>query len=154
MPINHYRCNLMMNICSGKAWIFSFLMMLFIVYSVLVYTRGTEPKSLPVKMSDKAVKGKMTWQKHNCIACHQFYGLGGYLGPDLTNVISAKGKEKPYVRAILKNGLLNMPDFHLTDREIDGLVAYLAQVDKTGKYPDKDVDMTWYGSFYLQKNRK
>ncbi|MBW8051836.1 MAG: cytochrome c [Cytophagales bacterium] len=130
-----------------KVIILSLLIILFIIYSLLVYTRGT--KSPAVKMTDIAVKGKLVWQEYNCIACHQIYGLGGYIGPDLTNAISAKGKGEYYVKAVLKNGLLNMPDFRLTGEEIDALVAYLAYIDKTGKFPASDANMAWYGSYQL-----
>ena len=76
-----------------------------------------------------AAKGKMTFQKYNCAACHQLYGLGGYLGPELTTVISAPGKGKIYAKAILQKGTQRMPDFKLNDEEIKDLIAYLVAVD-------------------------
>lgn len=94
-------------------------------------------------MNDQARQGQSIYQQHNCVACHQFYGLGGYMGPDLTNVISNRGEA--YARAFIMNGTVAMPNFGLTDDEIDGLLAYLSFVDKTGTYPAENYDVRWYG---------
>ena len=95
-------------------------------------------------MSEEARLGQDLFQQHNCIACHQFYGLGGYMGPDLTNVTS---KYSPmYARAFIMNGTVNMPNFDLTDPELDALVAYLEFVDTTGTYPPENYDVKWYGT--------
>jgi nitric oxide reductase subunit C len=79
-----------------------------------------------------ASEGKLLWQKYNCNACHQIYGLGGYLGPDLTNVYSHKGKGPDYIRTFLQHGTDIMPDFKLNDTEVNALVTYLQAVDATG----------------------
>ena len=71
--------------------------------------------------------GKMVWQQYNCNACHQVYGLGGYLGPDLTNVYSNRGSE--YIQAFLKNGTGSMPQFHLTETETSLLLSFLKEID-------------------------
>jgi nitric oxide reductase subunit C len=73
----------------------------------------------------------MIFQEKNCTACHQLFGLGGYLGPDLTTVISEKGKGELYVRAVLGYGMGRMPDFRFSAEEIDCLVSFLAYVDST-----------------------
>ena len=59
----------------------------------------------------------MVWQKYNCQSCHQLYGLGGYLGPDLTNVYSAKGKGELFIKAFLHAGTKQMPSFDLSKEE-------------------------------------
>ena len=78
-----------------------------------------------------STEGKMLWQQHNCNACHQVYGLGGYLGPDLTNVYSIKGPA--YIRAFLQNGTVIMPNFQLTEQETVALLAFLQDIDASGK---------------------
>lgn len=104
---------------------------------------GTEAPHI-APMSDEARRGQDLFQQHNCIACHQFYGLGGYMGPDLTNVIS---KFSPaYARAFIASGTARMPDFELAEEEVDALVAYLEFVDSTGTYPPQDFEVNWYGT--------
>ena len=82
-------------------------------------------------MSNDALTGKILFQKHNCTACHQLYGLGGYLGPELTTVMSQPGKGEAYVKAILKSGTARMPDFHLGEQEINSLVDFLSYVNQS-----------------------
>jgi nitric oxide reductase subunit C len=94
-------------------------------------------------MSDEARTGQQVFQDYNCIACHQFYGLGGYMGPDLTNVISNRGEA--YARAFITAGTARMPNLRLNDEEISALVTYLAFVDQTGTYPPKVYDVQWTG---------
>ena len=111
-----------------KLFLIFFLTIAFLSYSVYLYTYLPFKQT---KVSDQCVKGMDLWQKYNCNACHQVYGLGGYLGPDLTNVYSIKGKE--YISAFLKSGTQIMPNFNFTDEEVSSLIAYLEMMDKTGK---------------------
>ncbi len=110
-----------------KLLIFITLFVIFILYSAIVYTSGTQG----VAANEKATEGKLIFQKYNCTACHQLYGLGGYLGTDLTSLISQHGKGELYAKAILKTGTPRMPDFHLKDEEIDALIEFLKYVDTT-----------------------
>jgi len=112
------------------------------VYSATVYTSGTDTFD-GEPMSAAARHGHLVFQEHNCIACHQFYGLGGYMGPDLTNVISARGEA--YSRAFIMSGTARMPKFDLSTEEIDDLIAFLSFVDRTGTYPPKEFDVKWTG---------
>lgn len=112
-----------------KLPLFSALSGLFFIYSLFVYTGGTELSPELAKTSASVVNGKLLWQKHNCISCHQLYGLGGYIGPDLTTVTSKKGE--PYAKAFILNGTQRMPNFHLTEEEAQSLVEYLGYVNST-----------------------
>ncbi len=105
----------------------------FLVYNILVYTHGTT-NNTPI-MSKLALKGEKIFQEYNCSACHQLYGLGGYLGPDLTNVISKPGKGPLYVEAFLNSGVKAMPKFNFTKLEKKAIVQFLTEVDNTGYYP-------------------
>ncbi len=91
---------------------------------------GPEPAR---RASPLAIEGKRVWLSKNCQACHQAFGLGGYLGPDLTNAMSRRGPV--YVRSLLHEGRGVMPRLGLDDREVDALVEYLAYVDRTGRFP-------------------
>ena len=123
--------------------IFSTLCVAFVFYSAYVYTRGTEAAHIS-PVSDEARYGRQVFQAYNCVACHQFYGLGGYMGPDLTNVISNRGEA--YTRAFIAAGTATMPNFDLTEDEVDGLIAYLAFVDQTGTYPAENFQVKWWGA--------
>ena len=89
-------------------------------------------------MSNSALAGQKLWQENNCTSCHQLYGLGGYLGPDLTNVISTPGKGIPYVKAFLNSGVKSMPEFDFSELEKEQISMFLAHVDSTGYYPNYD----------------
>ena len=110
-----------------KIMIISFLLIAFIAYSSFLYF------NLPYKsvsVTDAQYRGKLLWQKYNCTACHQVYGLGGYLGPDLTNVYSLRGPN--FIEAILQKGTTVMPNFNLKENEISDLKAYLKNMDASG----------------------
>lgn len=98
----------------------------------MVYTDAEVP---PVQLSEEGIHGKLLWQKHNCIACHQLYGLGGFMGPDLTNVISDPAKGENYVSAILGHGMNRMPNYNFSRKEINALVEFLKHTDESGIYP-------------------
>ncbi|WP_169051715.1 cytochrome c [Flavobacterium sp. H122] len=87
------------------------------------------------------MSGQQLWQKNNCFNCHQLYGLGGYLGPDLTNIYSNPNKGPGYIRAMLKSGVKTMPVFHFSKQETDALLSFLKEVDKTGQYPNYNANM-------------
>lgn len=97
-------------------------------------------------MSAETHQGKLLFQKYNCTACHQLYGLGGYMGPDLTNVMSRQNGNEMYIRVFLQNGTQRMPNFHLSDNEIISLTAYLRYVDKTGISPVKKFETNYDGT--------
>lgn len=122
-----------------KRLIFFLLSVLFAGYSLMVYIYSADDKAAETKhLNEKAKNGKLVFQKYNCIACHQLYGLGGYMGPDLTNVMSEQNKGELYVKAFLLNGTNKMPNFHMSDEEIEAVVAFLNYVDKTGTSPVRD----------------
>lgn len=118
-----------------KKRLFGLLVLGFLTESYLVYTSGTEYDAGSKELTEEARTGKLIFQKYNCIACHQLYGLGGYMGPDLTNIISTKGKGENYARAFIEFGTQKMPNFEMSHGEINELLAYLKYVDKTGISP-------------------
>lgn len=107
------------------------LLLAYAGYSALVYTRGTELPKAASKWSAQAAEGKRIFQQQNCTACHQLYGLGGYLGPDLTTAWSDRHRGPAYLRALLQSGGSRMPNFHFSEAEITALLAYLQSVDAT-----------------------
>lgn len=126
-----------------KRFVFAGLCLAFALYSARVYTTGTL-STHGAPMNDLARYGQQVYQQYNCVACHQFYGLGGYMGPDLTNVMSRRGEA--YSRAFITAGTAAMPNFGLSAEEVDGLIAFLAFVDSTGTYPAQNYEVAWYGT--------
>lgn len=119
-----------------KTTVFFVLFICYACFSAWVYTHGTEVKT-GAAISQTALAGKTLWQQKNCIACHQLYGLGGYLGPDLTHIISDSSRGKIYAAAFIKAGGTTMPNFHLTDKETEAIIAYLSYVDASAKSNDE-----------------
>lgn len=95
----------------------------------------------------------MVWQKYNCQSCHQLYGLGGYLGPDLTNLVSQQGKSDEYIAGIIRSGTKQMPAFSITDDELQQLIQFLNTINLSGKANPSDYKISPDGMFY-EKNTK
>ena len=112
--------------------VFLFLCALFLVYSFSIYLTPINEKSKTSFDIKTASEGRLVWQKYNCQSCHQLYGLGGYLGPDLTNIYSVKGKGELWIKALLKSGTTQMPSFQLTLEEETKLIEFLKSTDASG----------------------
>lgn len=120
------------------------LISLFIIYNAYLYTSNQSNIS-SLEMPKIALEGEKIWQDNNCTACHQIYGLGGYLGPDLTNIISNPNKGKQYAKAFFNSGIKSMPKFDFDEQESTALIAFLEHIDKTGYYPNLTAKFDFYG---------
>ncbi|MHB0986371.1 MAG: c-type cytochrome [Sulfuricella sp.] len=86
-------------------------------------------------------RGKMVWEKNNCIGCHTLLGEGAYFAPELGNVYQRRGGEfiKVWMQAMPTKapGRRQMPQFNLTPEELDDLVAFLKWTGEinTAKWP-------------------
>ncbi len=125
-----------------------FFLLVEVVYSLGVYFSRSEAEEV---LSEKAVRGKLLFQEYNCVACHQFYGLGGYMGPDLTDVIEKKGKK--YAKTFILNGTGKMPKLNVSEEEAEAILEYLDAVSKTGDFPlqESEFRLTPLGTFELTK---
>lgn len=119
------------------------LICMFIIYNAVVYNQGTF-NSTP-KMSKEALHGESLYQANNCTACHQLFGLGGYLGPDLTNIISNENKGPGYAKAFLNSGINAMPKFNFSEDEQNAIVQFLKEIDQCGHYPVEDGNLKTSG---------
>ncbi|RMH44488.1 MAG: cytochrome c [Gammaproteobacteria bacterium] len=86
-------------------------------------------------------RGKLVWEENNCIGCHTLLGEGAYFAPELGNVYKRRGGE--FIKAWMKAqptgvpGRRQMPQFNLTEQQLDDLVAFLkwtSEID-TQKWP-------------------
>jgi nitric oxide reductase subunit C len=133
----------------SRSWIFLFSV--FIIYTCSVfYFCGRKPAN-EASPQQQVLTGWNIWQKNNCQACHQLYGLGGYLGPDLTNIASDPVKNEMYIRTFIKYGASRMPNFNLNDTEISELVTFLKWVDKSGRARVPAERVTQLGNYNLEE---
>lgn len=112
--------------------IFILLCILFLAYSFSIYLTPHFEKESTGFNKEKAAEGQIVWQTYNCQSCHQLYGLGGYLGPDLTNIISIPLKGEIVIRALVKSGNKQMPPFDIPDKKMDELIEFLKSTDASG----------------------
>lgn len=87
------------------------------------------------RLSAEVVRGFRTWERFNCENCHTLLGEGAYYAPDLTQIVSQRGK--PYLSAFLadptrfyseeRDGRL-MPTLEMSPQEISDVLDFLAWV--------------------------
>ncbi len=130
--------------------IFITLSVLFIIFSFSIYLKPMREKD-PQKATllKQAAAGKDVWQKHNCHTCHQLYGLGGYLGPDLTNVIAKPGYSNVFLKTVISNGMGLMPAFDLTNQEMEDILVFLQSMNETGTANPQHYSPQLNGTFTL-----
>lgn len=100
----------------------------FVGQTALVYADPTAEEAPP--LMGIALQGRRIWLDNNCQACHQIYGFGGFLGPDLTNAASRISRER--LETVLTVGAGQMPAWGFSVEEIDALEAFLRALDRTG----------------------
>jgi len=118
--------------------VFFFLLFLALTFD----TTGTLPKrDNRQNLTEQVVAGKKIWETRNCIGCHTLLGEGAYFAPELGNVYTRRGPEfiKGWIKAQPTGapGRRQMPQFNLTDKELDDLVAFLKYASEinSAKWP-------------------
>lgn len=98
-----------------------------------VVTESTDTEAL----TEDVIAGKRVWEENSCINCHTIMGEGAYFAPELANVWQRYGGDedpegaRAALAAWIKNqptgipGRRQMPDFNLSDEEIDDLIDFL-----------------------------
>jgi nitric oxide reductase subunit C len=80
-------------------------------------------------LTEQVARGKRIWEQNDCIGCHTLLGEGAYFAPELGNVYKRRGGEfiKAWMKAMPTGvpGRRQMPQFNLSDQELDDLVAFL-----------------------------
>jgi nitric oxide reductase subunit C len=120
---------------------------LTLVSHVYIVRHSTDPKTLTAEVA----RGKHVWEKNACIDCHSLLGEGAYFAPELGNVwVRYGGRDDPNsAREAFKawmqaqpsgvQGRRQMPQFHLTDQELNDLAAFLewtSRIDTQGWPPN------------------
>jgi nitric oxide reductase subunit C len=134
------------------AYLFIVLSATFLIYSLSIYIQPLSIKKDTRFNIEKASEGRLVWQCYNCQSCHQLYSLGGYLGPDLTNIMSNPNKGEKIVRAMVKSGTKQMPAFSLSDNEMNMLVEFLKSTDASGKADLRNFSISNFGMIEKNEN--
>jgi len=127
--------------------IFFFAVFFGLVVHTHLYAKSTSTNE--AGLTPAVEHGKRVWEKHACINCHTILGEGAYFAPEVGNVFLRFGgdKDPQGARDAIKGWILSqpsgtpgrrqMPNFHLTEQELDDLVAFLEWVStiKTNNWP-------------------
>ncbi len=93
---------------------------------------GTEQtRGAFARLSERGREGYRLWREQNCHTCHQLYGFGGYLGPDLTHV-TRRVKQADF-ELILLVGVGAMPRADVTGDGLKALFTFLSEMDRSGQ---------------------
>lgn len=133
---------------SPRALVFALTAACFFALGIVVYRDDPEgDPSAFTELSPSARAGFMHWRAQNCLVCHQLYGFGGYLGPDLTHV--AQRVDEPTFLEILKKGTGPMPRATMAEAEAKELYAFLREMDRSGQgHPSAaSTPLTWGEAF-------
>jgi len=102
--------------------------MVFGVQTWMVYADPAGREAPP--LSEEAARGREIWLEENCQSCHQIYGFGGFLGPDLTN--ATERLTDAQLETVLTVGVLQMPAFAMNEADRNAIAQFLAEVHATG----------------------
>ncbi len=105
----------------------AWMVVCFFTQTALVYLDPSNNTAL----SDTARQGRRIWNRNNCQSCHQLYGFGGFLGPDLTNAAERVPPER--LRHLLTEGSGRMPAFGFSQRQITAVGEFLEAMHETGR---------------------
>lgn len=127
------------NVFYGGSAFFLFAFVALTLHSHVYMTGSSAPSAA---MSESVIRGKKLWERHACINCHTLLGEGAYFAPELGNVWKRWGgdEDSETARATFAAwmasqpsgvpGRRQMPQFHLTEQEVNDLAAFLEFVSK------------------------
>ena len=111
-----------------------FFIAIFVAMSVHSHYYAVNVSTDKAGLTDSVAAGKHIWEKNNCINCHSLLGEGAYFAPELGNVYQRRGGDASgglFIKAWMKAqptgapGRRQMPQFNLTDGQLDDLVEFL-----------------------------
>ena len=105
-----------------------FFILLFLALTFQTHQAWPE-RVKPQAITAEVAEGKRIWEEYNCVGCHSLLGEGAYFAPELGNVYERRGAD--FIKVWMKAqptgtpGRRQMPQFNLTDEQLDHLVAFL-----------------------------
>ena len=119
--------------------VFFFLLFLGLTFDTV---RALPKRDMRQNITPLVAEGKKIWETRNCIGCHTLLGEGAYFAPELGNVVARYGEEgvKAFITSRPADGIpgrRSMPQFNLTERELEAITAFLKHVGTidTAKWP-------------------
>lgn len=104
----------------------------FFLFGVVVYRDDPAGDAgASFELTPAGIAGRVQWHRHNCVSCHQLYGFGGYLGPDLTHVASRVDEDQ--FLQILRAGTGPMPRIPMPEDSAKSLYRFLLEMDRSGQ---------------------
>lgn len=95
-------------------------------------TRALPGRDNRANLTPQVVAGKLVWERNNCIGCHTLLGEGAYFAPELGNVYTRFGNSTEAIKIFIQSrpaegvkGRRSMPQFNLTDTELENLAQFL-----------------------------
>ena len=113
------------------------------LFAILVFTGLTfdsvgaiQKTSHAENITESVARGKVVWEKNDCVGCHTIMGEGAYYAPELANAFDRLGGGdesafKTYMAGWMAAQPLDtpnrrkMPQFHLSDQEVNDLADFL-----------------------------
>ena len=119
--------------------VFFFLLFLALTFDTV---RALPKRDMRQNITPLVAEGKKIWETRNCIGCHTLLGEGAYFAPELGNVVARYGEDgvKAFITSRPADGIpgrRSMPQFNLTERELEAITAFLKHVGTidTAKWP-------------------
>jgi nitric oxide reductase subunit C len=123
----------------GTAFFFAIFIGLTAQSRHYVLTKGTDEAHL----TDSVVRGKRIWESKACFDCHTILGEGARFAPEVGDVFIRWGGDKDpkgahdMIKDWMKSqpsgvaGRRQMPNFNLTDQQLDDVADFLEWVSRT-----------------------
>ncbi|MCH2654664.1 MAG: cytochrome c, partial [Gemmatimonadetes bacterium] len=108
---------------SSKKRLLAVLVLCFLAQSIFVYRDDVD-----LELSMEAIEGRQIYHESACQVCHQLWGQGGFLGPDLTNAASRVDEARLVSLLTVWSG--QMPAFNFNSRQIDQMKTFMNEIDR------------------------
>jgi nitric oxide reductase subunit C len=129
-----------------------FFILIFIGLSVHSHYYIVNVSTNKATLTASVAAGKHVWERNACINCHSILGEGAYYAPELGNVMTRWGvADDPEAAFEVTKGWMEaqpsgiegrrqMPQFNLTDEEIQNLTDFLLWTNtiRTQDWPPND----------------
>jgi nitric oxide reductase subunit C len=120
----------------------------FLVFiGLTVYSLSeAQDQSNKADITEAVVRGKVLWEKNNCMGCHTILGEGAYYAPELTKVIDRlnqrySGEGENVIKSILMSPVPWQPNgrkmvaYEMTEEEAQDMVEFfkwIGRIDLNG----------------------